>query len=42
MDTVNLGNKKPKTFLLENVKGLVNINNGGALKEIISLLGSCV
>ena len=36
-----IANKKPKTFLLENVKGLVNINNGGALKEIISLLGSC-
>ena len=27
--------KKPKAFLLENVKGLVNINEGKTLKEII-------
>lgn len=30
--------KQPKSFLLENVKGLVNINNGETLKEILSLL----
>ena len=30
--------KQPKSFLLENVKGLMNINNGETLKEILSLL----
>lgn len=30
--------KQPKGFLLENVKGLVNLNKGSALKEILSLL----
>ncbi len=30
--------KQPKSFLLENVKGLVNINNGETLKEILLLL----
>jgi DNA (cytosine-5)-methyltransferase 1 len=33
--------KKPKAFLLENVKGLVNINNGQTLKDILSLLKEC-
>lgn len=33
--------KKPKAFLLENVKGLVNINKGEALKEVVSLLNDC-
>jgi DNA (cytosine-5)-methyltransferase 1 len=33
--------KKPKAFLLENVKGLVNINNGKTLKDIVSLLEKC-
>lgn len=33
--------KKPQAFLLENVKGLVNINNGNTLKEIMSLLREC-
>jgi DNA (cytosine-5)-methyltransferase 1 len=33
--------KKPKAFLLENVKGLVNINNGKTLKDIVSLLKEC-
>ncbi len=33
--------KKPKAFLLENVKGLVNINNGKTLKDILSLLKEC-
>lgn len=33
--------KKPQAFLLENVKGLVNINNGKTLKEILSLLREC-
>jgi DNA (cytosine-5)-methyltransferase 1 len=33
--------KKPKAFLLENVKGLVNINNGKTLKDIIFLLKEC-
>jgi DNA (cytosine-5)-methyltransferase 1 len=30
--------KQPKAFLLENVKGLVNINKGQTLKNIISML----
>ncbi|NRA74192.1 MAG: DNA (cytosine-5-)-methyltransferase [Rickettsiales bacterium] len=30
--------KKPKAFVLENVKGLININNGKVLKEILMLL----
>ena len=30
--------KQPKAFLLENVKGLVNINKGQALKNIIVML----
>ena len=33
--------KKPKAFLLENVKGLININDGKTLKEITSLLIQC-
>ncbi len=33
--------KKPKAFLLENVKGLININNGKTLKDIILLLEKC-
>jgi len=33
--------KKPKVFLLENVKGLVNINNGKTLKDILSMLKKC-
>lgn len=33
--------KKPKAFLLENVKGLVNINSGQTLKDIVSLLEKC-
>jgi len=36
-----INHKKPKAFLLENVKGLVNINNGNSLKEILSLLRDC-
>lgn len=30
--------KQPKAFLLENVKGLVNINKGQTLKNILSML----
>ena len=30
--------KQPKAFLLENVKGLVNIHQGQTLKEIVTLL----
>lgn len=30
--------KRPKVFLLENVKGLVNINKGETLKNIVKLL----
>ncbi len=33
--------KQPKAFLLENVKGLVNLNKGKAIKDIISLLNKC-
>jgi DNA (cytosine-5)-methyltransferase 1 len=33
--------KKPKAFLLENVKGLVNINDGTTLKDILALLRAC-
>ena len=33
--------KKPKAFILENVKGLVNHNKGETLKEILKLLESC-
>ncbi|WP_297195522.1 DNA (cytosine-5-)-methyltransferase [uncultured Campylobacter sp.] len=33
--------KKPKAFILENVKGLVNHNKGETLKEILRLLESC-
>jgi DNA (cytosine-5)-methyltransferase 1 len=33
--------KKPKAFLLENVKGLVNINDGKTLKDILALLRAC-
>ncbi len=33
--------KKPKAFLLENVKGLVNMQKGKVLEEILSLLSSC-
>ncbi len=33
--------KKPKAFLLENVKGLVNIQNGTVLEEIMLLLEGC-
>lgn len=33
--------KKPKAFLLENVKGLINLNNGMVLQEIVSLLRGC-
>jgi DNA (cytosine-5)-methyltransferase 1 len=33
--------KKPKAFLLENVKGLININNGKTLQDIIVLLAEC-
>jgi DNA (cytosine-5)-methyltransferase 1 len=36
-----INHKKPQAFLLENVKGLVNINNGNTLKEILSLLREC-
>jgi len=30
--------KKPKAFLLENVKGLINLDKGSAFKEILDLL----
>ncbi len=30
-------NKKPKAFLLENVKGLINIHQGAVLEEVISI-----
>ncbi len=33
--------KQPKAFLLENVKGLININGGKNLQEIILLLKNC-
>jgi DNA (cytosine-5)-methyltransferase 1 len=33
--------KKPKVLLLENVKGLVSINKGNDLKEIIKILTNC-
>lgn len=34
-------NKKPKAFLLENVKGLVSIQNGIVLEKIVLLLKNC-
>ena len=36
-----LKQKQPKAFLFENVKGLVNHNNGKTLKTILSLLQDC-
>ena len=33
--------KRPKSFLLENVKGLLNINKGETLQAIMSLLEKC-
>lgn len=33
--------KKPKALLLENVKGLVSINNGKTLRDVIYLLREC-
>lgn len=36
-----LKRKKPKMFLLENVKGLVNHNNGKTISYIIDILKSC-
>ena len=36
-----LKQKQPKAFLFENVKGLVNHNNGNTLKTILSLLQDC-
>lgn len=32
--------KQPKAFLLENVKGLMSINNGKVLQSIIKLLSN--
>lgn len=36
-----IGEKKPKCFILENVRGLVSHNKGKSLADIIELLKSC-